>query len=299
MSNYHLQDATISFKAKGLLSFMLSLPETWSFSLAGIARVSLESIDAVRSGMKELETAGYVERSRVRNEHGQMKGTEYVIREIPENQEHKESVLEGDEFSDKSKASFAAPVPCTPTDTAPSMEIPAKAVTREINTNITSTNKKITYSKITENECTSKYTSTNFIPSIHQSIRGKMDGIGSVDESRRRICDQIEYKNLARNYKRDLPRIDELIEIMVEVEHTYAPFIHIGREREYQRELVIARMNMITSAHIERILESIRENTTKVKNPKAYLLAALFNSPVTIENDYTMQVNHDIQGFAE
>ena len=65
MSNYHLRDKTISFKAKGLLSLMLSLPEDWDYTLAGLARISLEGKDAIRAAVVALEKAGHVPRSRV------------------------------------------------------------------------------------------------------------------------------------------------------------------------------------------------------------------------------------------
>ena len=54
MSNYHLRDKTISFKAKGLLSLMLSLPEDWDYTLAGLTRISLEGKDAIRAAVVEL-----------------------------------------------------------------------------------------------------------------------------------------------------------------------------------------------------------------------------------------------------
>ena len=53
------------------------------------------------------------------------------------------------------------------------------------------------------------------------------------------------------------------------------------------------RIRKITSAHIERVLEGIADNRTQVRNTKAYLLAALFNSVSTIDHYYTMQYNHD------
>ncbi len=70
MSNYHLRDKTLSLKAKGLLSLMLSLPETWDYTLSGLARISLEGKDAIRAAVVELEKAGYIQRSRTRNEKG-------------------------------------------------------------------------------------------------------------------------------------------------------------------------------------------------------------------------------------
>ena len=83
MSNYHLRDKGLSLKAKGLLSLMLSLPEDWDYTLSGLARISLEGKDAIRAAVVELEKAGYVTRSRVRNEKGHLLGTEYIIREQP------------------------------------------------------------------------------------------------------------------------------------------------------------------------------------------------------------------------
>ena len=83
MSNHHLRDRTISLKAKGLLSQMLSLPDDWDYTLRGLAAINKESIDAVRTAIHELETAGYVVRSRIRDERGQLRGCEYFVYEYP------------------------------------------------------------------------------------------------------------------------------------------------------------------------------------------------------------------------
>ena len=59
MSNHHLRDKNLSLKAKGLLSQMLSLPEEWDYTLAGLSFINREKIDAVREAIKEFENAGY------------------------------------------------------------------------------------------------------------------------------------------------------------------------------------------------------------------------------------------------
>ena len=89
MSNHHLKNRKITLKAKGLLSLMLSLPEEWDYTLKGLAHISLEGVDAIRVAMLELEKAGYIERSRKRNEKGQLADTEYVIYELPIEKEPK------------------------------------------------------------------------------------------------------------------------------------------------------------------------------------------------------------------
>lgn len=82
MSNYHLQDKNLSYKAKGLLSFMLSLPEDWDYSLKGLVSVSKENIKAIRTILNELKETGYLEIIQTRGENGYYK-YEYIIREIP------------------------------------------------------------------------------------------------------------------------------------------------------------------------------------------------------------------------
>ena len=54
MSNQHLRNKDLSLKAKGLLSQMLSLPEDWDFTLAGLSYINREKIDAIREGITLL-----------------------------------------------------------------------------------------------------------------------------------------------------------------------------------------------------------------------------------------------------
>ena len=84
MSNHHLRNRNLSLKAKGLLSQMLSLPEDWDYTLQGLARINRESIDAIRQAIRELEQAGYIQRSRERDEKGRLRGADYVIFELPQ-----------------------------------------------------------------------------------------------------------------------------------------------------------------------------------------------------------------------
>lgn len=53
MSNYHLRDRNLSYKAKGLLSFMLSLPDDWDYSLKGLCKISKENETSIKTGLKD------------------------------------------------------------------------------------------------------------------------------------------------------------------------------------------------------------------------------------------------------
>lgn len=60
MSNYHLRDSNISLKAKGLLSQMLSLPNNWDYTVAGLVVINKESETAIISSLDELKKYGYL-----------------------------------------------------------------------------------------------------------------------------------------------------------------------------------------------------------------------------------------------
>ena len=84
MSNHHFRNRELSLKAMGLLSLMLSLPNTWDYSLKGLATICGDGITSVRAGIIELEKHGYVVRERIRDEYGRLADTEYTIYEIPQ-----------------------------------------------------------------------------------------------------------------------------------------------------------------------------------------------------------------------
>lgn len=99
MSNYHFKDKSISLKAKGLLSLMLSLPDTWDYSVAGLASLSSDGETSVRTAVKELEEHKYLNRTPIR-ENGRIVDWEYDIYEKPleilevENQQVESLLLE-------------------------------------------------------------------------------------------------------------------------------------------------------------------------------------------------------------
>ncbi len=83
MANYHLRDKTLSLRAVGLMSKMLSLPDTWAYSVAGLAGICKEGREAVRKVLQELETAGYLTREQSR-EGGHFAGYDYTLHEEPQ-----------------------------------------------------------------------------------------------------------------------------------------------------------------------------------------------------------------------
>ena len=115
----------------------------------------------------------------------------------------------------------------------------------------------------------------------------------ALDE-REKIKHQIEYDWLREQFRTE--PIDELVEIMLEVAMNRSPSIRIGRDAEYPTAYVQERFSKITAMHIARVMEGIADNRTQVRNTRAYLLASLFNSVSTLDNQCTMQYNYDFGG---
>lgn len=84
IAKHHLKNKSLSYKAKGLMTFMLSVPDGWDYSLAGLATLASDGIDGVRSGVRELEKHGYLTRCRIRDASGRLGDIEYTIHEIPQ-----------------------------------------------------------------------------------------------------------------------------------------------------------------------------------------------------------------------
>lgn len=94
MSNYHLKEKTMSLKAKGLLSMMLSLPDDWDYSLAGLIAICKENETAVRSALKELKDFGYLRVDKMMPNETETGRIEYVYNVFEKPQKNETSKVE-------------------------------------------------------------------------------------------------------------------------------------------------------------------------------------------------------------
>ena len=290
MCNYHLKDKTLSLKAKGLLSMMLSMPEEWNYSTRGLAAICKEGVEAVGNTLKELEKAGYMVRRQLRGTNGRITDTEYIIYEKPQDTEPSEPETapdpEGPDMPDPDTAAPDAATPdmASPYTGKPDVVEPDAENRPELN---------IKKSRIKKSNTLGSNIHSILPPSPPASAPAA-EGMNEVYEKRDEIREQIEYDLITSPTNRE--QVDEFVEIMLEVALAKSPTMKIGRNAEYPTALVQQRFELINSSHIEKVLDAIRENTTRVWNTRAYLLAALFNAPSTTDNHYTMLVNHDMNG---
>ena len=283
MSNHHLRDKTLSLKAKGLLSLMLSLPEEWDYTTKGLARICKDGVDSICAGVRELEEHGYVIRQRVRNTNGQLGAIEYTILEQPRPPEPKPGKPEREN-----------PVLDNPEQAYPVLGDPEQENPAQLNTKGSSNQISNTDSSSTEG--------SNPIQSSPQTPAGGnragRDWMQERGSYRELILENIEYDILIQNERMDRDRLDELVELMVDTVCSRRETIRIAGD-DYPAEVVKSRFLKLNSSHIEYVLDRMRENTTYVRNIKKYLLAALYNAPATIDSYYASLVNHDLYGSGE
>ena len=294
MANYHLRDISLSLKAKGLLSLMLSLPEGWDYTTKGLACICKDGVDSICSTVKELENAGYVQRRRLRNELGHLTEIEYTILEKPVRpSSSEESALPGSSAKAGTPPKREKPVLDDPVLDIPEQAFPEQAIPEQEEPEQDNPAQLNIQESITEKSITDLSSKDSFFPS-GALLGNRQAPLTDGRTEREKIREQIEYEIMRDRYGRE--QIDELVEIMLEVAMNRSPTIRIGRDSEYATAYVQDRLSRITAMHIERVCDGIRDNHTQVRNTKAYLLAALFNAVSTLDSYYTMQANSDFGG---
>ena len=267
MSNHHLRNKELSLKAKGLLSQMLSLPEDWDYTLAGLSYINRESIDAIRTAVWELEKAGYITRRQGRDEKGKMTAIEYTIYEQPQ---------------------------------PPALDCPVLENPMQLNKDIQKTylSKKEKSNTDLSNNHSIPILSPSPSPLREETAEPERKGTEAADAYsvyEEIIKDNIEYEHFIKHTDIDRERLDEIVSLILETVCTKRKTIRIAGD-DYPAELVKAKFMKLNSSHIEFVFDCMKENTTKIRNIKQYLKAVLFNAPNTIDSYYTALVNHDMYG---
>lgn len=274
MSNYHLRDPCLSNKARGLLSTMLSLPEKWDYTTRGLAAICKDGVDGITAQLKELEQCGYLVRHRIRDANGRITDMEYIIYERP----HPSSP--DTEKPDMVKPDMA--LPC--------LETPAQSNIDKSSIDESIKDLSITHSILSGEPC----------PSVLASLEAKRKEAEyrDMDMYREIIMENIDYDILLADMPYDHDRLEEVLELIVETVCSTKKYIRVAGA-DYPAEVVRSRLLKLTAEHIKFVFDCLKENTTKVRNIKQYLLTTLYNAPTTIGNYYSALVQHDMYGSRE
>ena len=262
MANFHLRDKNLSLKAVGLLSKMLSFNDGWQFSTRGLSAICKEGPDAILSALRELENYGYLVRHQARDEKGRMSSMVFEIYEKPQ-----EVLPEaGNPYTENPDADN--PVTEKPYTGNPAQRNTDQVITEKTNTSLNN----------------------------YQSIN--LDGMDRMDEResyRELLWENLELDILAHDTRLDMDRVNELLEIMLDAVCSTSTTIRINGE-DIPQQVVKSRFLKLNSSHIEYVLQAMNENPSAIRNIRAYLLTALYNAPLTMDNYYSALVNHDLYG---
>ncbi len=239
LSNHHLRNKELTLKAKGLLSQMLSLPEDWDYTLAGLSHINRESIDAIRTAVWELEKAGYILRRQGRDEKGKMTAIEYTIYEQPQ------PMLEN-------------PIPGKPMLENPTTDNPTSENPTQLNKDRSRTNLSKKEKSITDLSSTDSFPILSPDPSPCRAAPERKGTEAfkqsAVDIYREIIMENIEYDTLTQDPKMDKERLDEIVDLMLETVCSARKTLRIAGD-DYPAELVKSKFLKLNSSHIEFVMD--------------------------------------------
>lgn len=107
------------------------------------------------------------------------------------------------------------------------------------------------------------------------------------------IMENISYDTLLCDYPYGKDILSEILELMVDVVCTTKPTVRISGD-DKPAEVVRSQFLKLDSEHIRFVMGGLKENTTRIRNMRQYLLATLYNAPLTIGNYYRSLVSHDM-----
>jgi len=271
MSNYHLRDPNLSNKARGLLSTMLSLPDSWDYTTRGLAKICKDGVDGITAQLKELEQFGYLIRHRIRDSNGRIVDMEYIIYERPHT---------------------ASPDTEKPYMVKPDMALPDMETPAQINID-----KRSTDESIKDLSNTHSILSDEPRPSVLAALEAKRKEteFRDMDVYREIVKENICYDYLLSDMPYDHDRLEEILELIVETVCSTKKYIRVAGS-DYPAEVVRSRLLKLDMEHIKFVFSCLKENTTKIRNIKQYLLTTLYNAPATIGSYYSALVQHDMYG---
>lgn len=149
-------------------------------------------------------------------------------------------------------------------------------------------------SKVQGNNTDIKNTDLSDTNSIFPSVDcGKDNGNEEYRQYYQYFYEQLGIEYLKKDYPYDLGILESILELVVETVCSKRQIIRIGGD-DRPVEVVKSRFMKLDSEHIRYVLDCFKENTTKIRNIRQYMLATLYNAPTTIGSYFDALVRHDM-----
>ena len=295
MNKGFLEDARLSFKAKGILSYLLSKPDDWKVIVRDIVEHGKDGKSAVYAGLKELREAGYYEKKPIRNEEGsRIVRWESTVYEVPRQL-----------FDDEPKGAFEPEQEepkeveeVRPAEQEVKSKKSVKNQSQKPNFLISKFSKQEKQSLENEernkNNFTKNYSTGELNHSLSQTGADKTALDKTVTEKMSTFFKrQIHYNDLVEGtYESDSKLINEFVHVALDCLLSEGNTVRINNENK-PRELVKGRLMKLTYAHFTYILERFKAQTHKIKKKRQYMLSMLYNATMELECHYHNAVATD------
>lgn len=288
MSNYHLKSRNLSLKAIGLLSKVFSLPDDWDYSIAGLTCICKENETAIKSALNELKEWGYLIVTKLMPSETKSGRIEYVY----DFYEYSEKDTHSREGSPAKKAHIKKQeVENPPLETSEITSIKQEVEKQEVE-NLPLEILPVEFlptenqGQLNTNKQSTKKQSTNYL--INQSLTDD-----EIDKMKCEIENRIGYKRLVSNYG-DI--VDGIVDIMLDV-YSSTGTVQICNQAK-PIKLVQRVFDKLDEVTVEYVLDCFKVASSRnpIRNIKKYLLAALYNAPMTSDAYYSAEVNYDYGG---
>ncbi|MGN0409277.1 MAG: DUF6017 domain-containing protein [Candidatus Fimousia sp.] len=273
MDKSFLEDSRLSYKAKGILAYLLSKPDNWKVIVGNLVNYSADGKASVYAGLKELKECGYYEKVPIRNERGtRIIRWESTIYENPslssslftENQEVEKRDVKGKKSTENSAFSLLPNF-----QEIENLEIENQFIeNRERNNNYYNKNNS----------------SNNHVTSCQKDIQKTLC----------LIYQNIDYAGLKIAHAEDMDLVDEFVGIILDVLLSQSKTIRINGESK-PRELVKRNLLKLNYFDIEQVLNQFKKQGERIKKTRQYILSMLYHSPMELNAHYTNLVQSGLK----
>lgn len=267
ISKNFLNDDGLSYKAKGLMAYLLSKPDTWVTTISDLVKHAVDQEKSVRSGLKELHERGYYKKVPVRDEKGHFvcwQSTVYETSHLEEMQRETKGTQEKD---------MATTMEC---ETAPfaqngEMDCPVAGF-RQLD------HRQLDYRHVENGYTTNNNITKKSGDSKNQSSQSERTGrtdVDIVDEYKEQLYENVWYSVLSKNLAGDIALVDKILAIALDAIVTKSDYIVIGGQKK-PHSVVKSTLLKLDYCDIVNVLRKFKEQTEVIRHVKPYILTMLY-----------------------
>lgn len=273
MDKTFLEDTRLSFKAKGILAYLLSKPDNWKVIVGNLVNYAADGKASVYAGLKEVKECGYYQKVPVRDEKGRRiirwESTIYENPELPK-------ILEIEENSGVSLLTDFQEIENLDIE---NLDLENREHNNNYNNNYTKNNSQSC--PVSQKE-----------EGVKTEQTGQTDGQAYLEAVLSVIRENIDYENLKLAHSDEIDMVDNFVNVMLDTLLSKSKTLHINGQ-EKPRELVKSNLMKLNYADMEYALMKFQEQGQRIKKKRTYILAILYNASMERAAHYTNCVQVD------